>query len=36
MVNEYGISMILTNSRRPDILNRLAAGEEKATVFCSE
>lgn len=36
MVNEYGISMILANSHKPDILNRLAEGQEKATVFCSE
>ena len=36
MVNAYGISMILTNSRKPDILKKLAAGEEKATIFCTE
>ena len=36
MVNEYGISMILANSHKQDILNKLAEGQEKATVFCSE
>ncbi len=33
MVNEYGTAMLLVNSRKEDILGRLAQGEEKATVF---
>ncbi|MCR4600530.1 MAG: glutamate 5-kinase [Clostridia bacterium] len=33
IVNEYGISMILTNSRKENILGRLEDGEEMATVF---
>lgn len=36
IVNEYGIAMLLTNSRTDNILGKLAAGEEKATVFCPE
>ncbi len=36
IVNKYGITMILTNSRKPGILDKLAAGEEKATVFSAE
>lgn len=33
MVNDYGIDMLLTNSRKQGILNKLANGEEKATIF---
>ena len=33
MVNAYGIDMLLTNSRKPGILRKLANGEEKATIF---
>lgn len=36
MVNEYGVAMILTNSRKENILGKLASGEEKATVFYKE
>ena len=36
MVNEYGAAMIITNSRRENILGKLAAGQEKATVFYRE
>ncbi len=36
MVNRYGIDMILTNSKKPDILRKLASGEAKATVFTAE
>ena len=36
IVNRFGASMIITNSRKENILGKLAAGEEKATVFCCE
>ncbi len=36
IVNKYGIPMILTNSRKPDIIRKLAAGEEIATLFAPE
>jgi glutamate 5-kinase len=32
-VNEYGIPMILTNGKKENILLKLLAGEEKATIF---
>lgn len=35
-VNEYGIPMILTNGKKENILLKLLAGEEKATVFLSK
>lgn len=34
IVNKFGASMIITNSRKENILGKLASGEEKATVFC--
>lgn len=34
IVNKFGSSMIITNSRKENILGKLASGEEKATVFC--
>ena len=33
MVNQYDTAMIITNSRKEDILGRLMRGEETATVF---
>ena len=33
IVNRYGTSMLLVNSRKEDILGKLERGEEKATVF---
>jgi len=36
MVNAYGIPMVLTNSKVPDILGKLARGEKKATVFYAD
>ena len=36
IVNKYGTAMLLVNSRKEHILSRLAAGEEKATVFVKE
>jgi glutamate 5-kinase len=36
IVNKFGAAMIITNSRKENILGKLAAGEEKATVFCAE
>jgi glutamate 5-kinase len=33
IVNRYGTAMMLVNSRKEDILGKLARGEEKATVF---
>lgn len=32
-VNEYGIPMVLANGNKPDIIEKLADGREKATVF---
>lgn len=36
IVNTYGTAMLLVNSRKENILGRLASGEEKATVFVRE
>ena len=36
IVNRYDSAMLLVNSRKEDILGRLARGEEKATVFVRE
>lgn len=36
IVNKYGTAMLLVNSRKENILGRLAKGEEKATVFVKE
>ncbi len=36
IVNRYDTAMLLVNSRKEDILGRLARGEEKATVFVRE
>jgi glutamate 5-kinase len=35
MVNEYGITMLLVNGKRKDILTNAAAGNEKGTIFFS-
>jgi glutamate 5-kinase len=35
MVNEYGITMLLVNGKRKDILTNAAAGSEKGTIFFS-
>lgn len=36
IVSEFGAAMIITNSRKENILGKLAAGQEKATVFCCQ
>ena len=36
IVNTYGTAMLLVNSRKENILGRLALGDEKATVFLKE
>ncbi len=36
MVNEYGIPMLLTNSKKPDVLGKIVRGQQKATVFYAE
>lgn len=36
IVNAYGTAMLLVNSRKENILGRLAQGEEKATVFLKD